>query len=252
MRRFIPAFITALLIPALAPTLARAQDLGSMYGNSVFQQSVIEMGRPTLEAGQGNVLGDQPLPSAAPTASQQQVNAFAAAYNFQRDDNISRRFRQQFSEIFAPLQPEGREILVSMVQTGQFADEFDRLLGEANHSSTNLIDIMSLYLVLSWEVVNGVGVSPYPEKQQAVRNQLLAVLADGSELVNVSDAAKHELAENMIHTGLLYASMSTFLWENGGRDAAAPFAQNVRSNVVELVGIDLQTVVLSDEGFVAR
>lgn len=174
------------------------------------------------------------------------------ALAFRPSAAVSRRVHAQLLESFAAAPPEAAAALRQALDSGELARAFDDLLRQFGYSSRNLADVMTAYLVLGWEIVNGADASKQTAGIAAVRARLLENLARDPQVRRLGDAAKQEAAETM-SLGIMFAVAANREFRAQGRDA--PLQQlrsGLRSSIRDSFGIDLQRLALTDDGFETR
>jgi hypothetical protein len=185
----------------------------------------------------------RPAPAQAPVEA---VNALA----FERDAAITAREREAFIAHLAK-QPNGAGPLEQAIRSGKLMDEFDRLLQRYGYSPRNLGDVLGAYLVICWEIVSESDSNDEPAGQRAVRRQLAGPLAAVLAIARMSDAQKQGQAERTAYLTMVAASAYQELKRGGDSARLADLQRNVRASLLQS-GIDLERLVLTEDGLVAR
>lgn len=170
--------------------------------------------------------------------------------DFERDAAVSARESQAFAAHLAT-QPDGGEPVVQAVRSGRLMDEFDRLLQRYGYSPRNLGDVLGAYLVICWEIVSESDSNDEPAGQRAVRRQLAGPLASVPAIARMSDAQKQGQAERTAYLTMVAASAYQELKRGGDPVRLADLQRNVRASLLQS-GIDLERLVLTEDGLVAR
>jgi hypothetical protein len=186
-----------------------------------------------------------------PAPAPAQVPADAVrTLDFERDAAVSAREREAFAAHLAT-QPDGGGPVVQAVRSGKLMDEFDRLLQRYGYSPRNLGDVLGAYLVICWEIVSESDSNDEPAGQRAVRRQLAGPLASVPAIARMSDAQKQGQAERTAYLTMVAASAYQELKHGGDPARLADLQRNVRASLLQS-GIDLERLVLTEDGLVAR
>lgn len=137
------------------------------------------------------------------------------------------------------------------LDSGRLQDTFARLLGTAGLSATNLADVLTGYLVISWEVVNGKDSRQHPAGYAAVRDRLQQSLANDARVARMSDADKQQFAETLAVLSILAAATRDGL-KQAGQGQELPALQEGVRRAGQNFGIDLRQLAFTDDGFVPR
>ena len=185
----------------------------------------------------------RPAPTQAPTAA---VDVLA----FERDATITAREREAFIAHLAQ-QPGGAAPLEPAIRSGKLMQEFDRLLQRYGYSPRNLGDVLAAYLVICWEIVSESDSNDEPAGQRAVRRQLAGPLAAVPAIARMSNAEKQGQAERTAYLTMVAASAYQELKRGSDPARLADLQRNVRGSLLRS-GIDLERLVLTEDGLVAR
>lgn len=185
----------------------------------------------------------RPAPAQAPVEAMRTLD-------FERDPAVTAREREAFAAHLAA-QPNGGEPVVQAVRSGKLMDEFDRLLQRYGYSPRNLGDVLGAYLVICWEIVSESDSNDEPAGQRAVRRQLAGPLASVPAIARMSDAQKQGQAERTAYLTMVAASAYQELKHGGDPGRLADLQRNVRASLLQS-GIDLERLVLTEDGLVAR
>jgi hypothetical protein len=245
----------------MSPMAAVAQDLSSMYSTSVFQQSVIQMGSPTLEPGQRSIVGSpdntqgwsSSTSAAFKTPASGDTNTTnAAKLQFRRNARTSKRVQQQMVDALSSSNPAIRPGLEDMFSSGYLMRGFENVLDQRGYSTTNLADVAAVYFVFAWELVNNRNSGQKPIGQQAVRYQLQQALIADPMVTAMPNAQKQELADRLAYSIMLYALVHQSLKSQNNPDQIKALGNSLRKSVLDDVGIDLRQLELTDAGLIMR
>lgn len=137
------------------------------------------------------------------------------------------------------------------LDAGTLQAEFARLLGTAGFSATNLADVLTGYLVISWEVVNGEDSRSHAPGYTVVRDRLGASLAASPAVARMTDADKQRAAETMAVLAMLAAVSRDGLSRSGDAGRLQQLQEGVREAALRF-GVDLSRLAFTDGGFVPR
>lgn len=232
-----------LLFGLVSTTSVIAQDmigLSSIYSSSVFQQGVIGMGKPTLEAGQKIRTG---------SASQAELDAL----EFDASSRVERATRQKLldSLLSSSSDPKVQASLRQSIESNAIWDSFDDVLGNFGYSSDNLADVTTAYYVMTWEVVNDEDATLHPSGIRAAHQTIEAAMAARPELQSLSDAEKQEACEIMAYMATVAGAAKNELRDSGDTLRLAQLQDTVRQSVLKQ-GVDLRKLQLTDQGFVDK
>lgn len=239
----LPQRVSLIVLSLGFAAAASAQDmigLSNIYSSSVFQQGVIAMGKPTLEAGQKR-------------AYSADTKVSLDALEFSTSGKVESATRRKIFESLSQTtsDPAMLEELRKSVDSDAVWNQFDRLLRSFGYSSDNLADVMTAYYVINWEVVNGEDATRHPDGIRAINRALTSTLAASPELQAMSDAEKQEAAEIMAYMATIAGAAKNELRDRGDGAGLADLQSAIRQTVLKQ-GIDLARLQLTDQGFVSR
>lgn len=107
------------------------------------------------------------------------------------------------------------------------------------------------YLVISWEVVNGEDSRPHAAGYSVVRDRLQASLAADSRIARMNDADKQQFSETLAVLAILAAATRDGLKQNGQANQLPVLQDGVRRTGQKL-GVDFQALAFSDNGFTPK
>ncbi|MDT0498921.1 hypothetical protein RM530_16370 [Algiphilus sp. W345] len=227
-----------LLVGLVSVTPAFAQDLASIYSSSVFQQGVIGMGKPTLEAGQK---------AYASSASRSDLDAL----EFDTSSSVERATRQKLLDALLPSSgdPRVQASLRKSIESDAVWESFDNVLGHFGYSSDNLADVTTAYYVMTWEVVNNEDAARYPSGIRAAHQAIESAMATNPEVQSLSDAEKQEACEIMAYMATVAGAAKNELRDSGDTTRLAQLQASIHQSVLRQ-GVDLRRLRLTDNGFV--
>lgn len=147
--------------------------------------------------------------------------------------------------------PRSDELLRPVIASGRLLSEYDKLMDHLGLSKSDIADVMTAYLLVSMEAVNGQ--TPGASERKAVRRAIAGKLAASPQLRALPAEDRQELAEryaySTLSTGLTFQVLSR---AGRSRDLEA-FRTRVRGNVSRATGIDPGRVAATGAGLaVAR
>ena len=200
-----------------------------------------------------NVMGDVILKQGRQSAHRGSAPAQASAANlaalqFQSSPAVSQSVLDRIARQFGGRQPDSYR--QALVREGMLA-KFDALLTQYGYSSHDVADAFTAYLVLSWEVVNGGGsIGPNRAGIDAVRRNMRQALARNPRFVAMPDAQKQEMAETFGYLAMIAASTRNEFQRKGDQMSLARLQEGV-NHTAQKMGVDLRTIKLTSQGFVA-
>lgn len=238
-----------LLVGLVSVTPAFAQDLSSIYSSSVFQQGVIGMGKPTLEAGQKAYTSSASQNAKNNSSARISLNAMTKVLQYKSSSTISQSVRTDLRThlIRTNSSPGFQAEITKALSTDAIWQEFDRLLTSYGYSSRNLADVMAAYYVCGWEIVHKQEIQP--QQFRAIRNQLAVTMANSPDIRRLSDAEKQRTAEAMGIMTAIAGAGSQELLKQRNQQGFAELQQAVYQSFSKQ-GIDLKQLKLTDDGFV--
>lgn len=200
-----------------------------------------------------NVMGDVILQQGrqAPGGARYQRAASAAdlaALQFQPSSQVSQAVLDRIAKQFGGRQPDTYR--QALVRDGVL-DKFDALLRQYGYNSHNVADAFTAYLVLSWEVVNNQGDAAQNRQGiDAVRRNMQRALAGNPRFAAMPDAQKQEMAETFGYLAMIATSTRHQLERKGDQMGLARLQDGV-NNTAQKMGVNLRTVTMTPQGFVA-
>lgn len=121
-------------------------------------------------------------------------------------------------------------------------EQFDDMLRRYGASPTNLADVSTAYFVLGWESYASQTISP--GKIQVVKNRITQIMPN-TAIATLPDDQKQVLAEKMSYAAMFNVFKAQNAHKVNDPKATAAAKQQIRQQVLETIGIDLQTVNLN-------
>lgn len=174
----------------------------------------------------------------------------ASKLNFIRSEELSQSIQKNFISTIAKEQSSSKTKLEKVFEGNKLRSEFDRLLESYNYSAQNLADVMTAYLVISWQVVN---MRDYNDKKgfDAVRRMLHKNLLSSDYLQTATDLDKQTVSETIGYQAMLTMKIYQTLAAGNKKDELEQFKNTVHSNLKES-GLDLKNVELTSKGFLTK
>lgn len=172
----------------------------------------------------------------------------------QLDFTPSRTTTQEVNEkIIAALAPhvpvEKRPQLRQLVDSGELPLAFAKLLSKFGYSPDNLADVMTAYIILSWETIHNGDATQYPRGIEAVHQRVRHAMAMNPNTGKFSNAEKQGFAQDLTYMVMLNVVDRKRLRKNGDTAKLRQLEQSV-SDQTKGYGLDLDVLQLTDKGFV--
>ncbi|HZY62002.1 MAG TPA: DUF6683 family protein, partial [Edaphobacter sp.] len=176
------------------------------------------------------------------------TGAATQSLSFQGTQAVTRAVNQKLVDAISEQQPSVRPRAEKLFRSGVLTRTFDDLLAKYGYSPNNLADVMTAYLVLSWETVHNGDATRYPQGIEAVHEQMRDALAANPQVARFDDAQKQEMAETLADLAMMSTIARKQLLKSGDTARLQQLEENVRKNVL-VFGVDLGTVSLTNRGF---
>lgn len=167
---------------------------------------------------------------------------------FERSEELSKEIQKDFIASMIRIQPELKGSLVKSFENNKLRNQFDRLLAGYNYSATDMADVVTAYLVISWQIVHN---KNFDDKNgfNAVRTWVRDILLKSEQLAVMDNATKQLYAEAYgYQTMLCFNSYKTLIAKSDQKGL-----DHLRNNLYKSVKdsfIDLKSVKLTHTGFV--
>jgi len=247
MRFLFLALIAALLAAPAQAAVQTAQTssdnrgagslgLTAIYRADIFQQSLAAVGKPTLVG----------LPPAVP-------QGILDSLSFTPSPEVERATRQKLlASVLAVTEGDQLEEQVRLtVRSDHLWLQFTEVLNRAEPSIHHMADIAAATYLISWQVVNSNDVGAGAAAIRAVRDSIAAGMAAQGQVARMSNAEKQQAASVMAYMTTVAANSANELRRTGNGDALARLREHLHA-VFLPVGVDLDRLQLTDQGFVER
>ena len=249
------AIVAALMLPQASFAQAYQADVAIDYVNSgMMTQSISSVTRqmateelfstPRPKSG-SKFLGLGASSTLSPEV-QRQVGQIAT---YSPSSSVSRQLRGELADHLAKRNPSQAADMRNALADDTIWREFSRLIGSFGYSNTNLVDVMTAYYVINWEVVNGQDASNNSSGIKAVHDQLAAAMAGNPQIARLSNTDKQRAAEAMGYMAGVAGGAKNELVRNGDRNGLSQLRNAVHQAVLQQ-GIDLKRLKLTSQGFV--
>lgn len=247
MRFLLLALIAALLAAPAQAAIYTAQTqsdnrgagslgLTAIYRADIFQQSLTAIGKPTLVG----------MPPAVP-------QGILDSLSFAPSPEVERATRQKLlASVLAVTEGEQLEEQVRLtVRSDDLWFQFTEVLNQAELSINNMADITAATYLISWQVVNSNDVGAGAAAIRAVRDSIASGMAAQGQVARMSNAEKQQAASVMAYMTTVAANSANELRRSGNDDALARLREHLHAAFLS-VGVDLDRLRLTDQGFVER
>lgn len=247
MRFLFLALIAALLAAPAQAAVQTAQTssdnrgagslgLTAIYRADIFQQSLAAIGKPTLVG----------MPPAVP-------QGILDSLSFASTPEVERATRQKLlASVLAVTEGEQLEEQVRLtIRSDDLWLQFTEVLNQAELSINNMADIAAATYLLSWQVVNSNDIGAGAAAIRAVRDSIASGMAAQGQVARMSDAEKQQAASVMAYMTTVAANSANELRRTGNQDALARLREHLHAAFLS-VGVDLDRLRLTDQGFVER
>lgn len=182
----------------------------------------------------------------SPSAAALRSLAFTPSPAVTQDTN-----RQIAAALAAHVPAADRARLAKLVNSGELPHAFDNLLRQFNYSPDDLADVMTGYIILSWETIHDSDATRYPRGIEAVRQRVRHAMATNPHTASFSNAQKQSLSEVLAYMSMLNVIGRKRLQASGNTSGLRQLEQNVRAQT-DAYGLDLGALQLTDDGFVLQ
>ena len=142
------------------------------------------------------------------------------------------------------------ELLRPVIASGRLMTEYGKLMRHLGLSENDIADVMTAYLLVSMEAVNGE--TPGARERSAVRRAIADKLAASPGLRKLAPRDRQVLAERYAYSTLSTGLTFQVLSREKRTSELAEFRTRVRRNVSQSTGIDLTRVSMTETGLAAR
>ncbi|WP_347304135.1 DUF6683 family protein [Croceibacterium sp. TMG7-5b_MA50] len=190
-------------------------------------------------------------PALAPQPVSAQAAASPATITFTRDPTRFEAKKEQIAATFQQASPEAG------AQVRQFlAQDLLALIAQPMAAmgldTQNVIDMVATYWIAAHDAVNGVvGQQTDPALARAARDQIAATMAGDTQLTQMSEAERQDLADTMLLQALLIEGRMQSA-AGSGPAMVRQMSDQIYQEASALTGTDLRAVNLTTAGFVPK
>lgn len=254
VRRSALLALAAVIVMALPQSPASGQDFSGMIessfanmssfaGTTAVNSAIAESARYAAGQRTRDIRSrTQPSQPAARTANLSFSSS--AAVTTQTNARLLAAMRENSPEVDI-------NALKQALDTGQLRGSFTQLLRSAGFSPNNLADVLTGYLVISWEVVNCEDSRQHAPGYIVVRDRLRQSLGADPRIARMSDGDKQQFAETIEVLAILAAITRDGLKQNGQTQKLPALQEGIRS-AGQNFGVDFRHLAFSNAGFVSR
>lgn len=164
---------------------------------------------------------------------------------------VTRDTNQRIVRALAPhVHAANRTKLQQLVDSGELLQSFDALLSKFNYRPNNLADVMTAYIILSWETIHDADATRFPHGIDAVHQRVRYAMAANPHTAAFTDAQKQGFAQVLAYMAMLNVVDRKRLQASGDSGKLHQLEQNVDAQTRN-DGLDLGALQLTDTGFVA-
>jgi hypothetical protein len=173
--------------------------------------------------------------------------ADAARFDFTRSPEVTDDVREQMVAVLTRANPANRPMTEHAFANDVVFQKFQALLAGYGFSATNLVDVMTGYNLITWEIATG-GEAADAGAIRAVRRQLLRAAAANPAVLRMSNAEKQKLAEWMAYQVVMDAVLNDAFIRQGDNAKLQDLRAKVRDAAMRL-GPDPTRLKLTETGF---
>jgi hypothetical protein len=196
----------------------------------------------------------EPIPRNGMTRlSQSTFPGSASSLIFTRSYAVSAQVRESIISSLIKREPSLQRAQLERAFGGnKVVKAFDRVLANFGYSGTHLIDVLTVYIIISWEIVNHGDVANNNERGiRATHDRLLQAALHNRKLITASDSEKQRFAEALAYQTMLTTAAVTKARRTGNEAALQQLRGQVRTAAMQ-IGPDPYTLKLTDEGLVPK
>lgn len=173
------------------------------------------------------------------------------AAGFTPNAGATRAARERLATALAAVQPAtSRATILRELNSGVVQAEFARQLRAARMTPHDMADVMTGFLVTTWEVASGKDAVPQVLGYNALRNALRAEMAADPAWKALSSAQKQDAAETMTVLAMLALATRESLALHKDQARQEQLRAGVRDAVQAVYGVDLSSVEFTQAGFI--
>jgi hypothetical protein len=171
---------------------------------------------------------------------------------FQRDPSISSQVREAIIRDLIANDPSLDHVeLEAGFKRDQILSTFDKLLATFGYSGANIVDALTAFYIVSWEIVNNADASHNIQGIRATHDKLLHAALNNPKLTSLSNDEKQKFAETLAYQVVLTGAAKNELIREGDTARLQQLRGQVRTAAMKL-GPDPYTLKLTDQGLVPK
>lgn len=157
---------------------------------------------------------------------------------------VSQSRRQANQKRFLSAIPGGAELAQS-----DLIGQVDQAIRPMGLRADNVADAYAVWWVSAWEAVNRQDAADSPTLYAAVKGQATRALVGTPQFAGINDAQKQEMAESML---IQAAMIDAYIEGTAGNPAQQAELASAVNQGAKAMGLDLTTMVLTEQGFSPR
>ena len=217
-----------------------------------FGQEVITSGdalyRTTYTLINGSIMEASIKKSKSPKNKTSKPKPSSKDLKCERSETLSKEIQKNYMASMTKIQPELKGTLDRYFENNKLRNQFDALLTGYNYSPTDMADVVTAYLVISWQIVNN---KNFEDKNgfNAVRNWVQDILLKSDQLAVMDNATKQLYAEAYSYQTMLCFNSYKELSSKRNQKGLEQLKSNLYKSVKDSF-LDLKSVKLTSKGFV--
>jgi hypothetical protein len=241
-----------LLLVACAPALAQAVFDGA--GHALPASGYLAPALMASFSGPMGMQGLDGLQDRLPTGAPRGPNAGPGSGSsvFKRSPEVHQTVVHAMADDLAQGNAAQRERLVQSLSQDDAIGRFDGLVRTFGLNGSDLADVYTIYLVMSWELINNGDARENTAGIRALNTQVHRAFAQNPRLQTLADAQKQHIAETMVYLAMIAVASRSTLQHSGNAAGLAELRERVRSTALKLTQVDLKGVRFDSTGFGAR
>lgn len=170
---------------------------------------------------------------------------------FSSSPATTRELNELMAEDWATKTGTDRGQVQQLFNSGELQNAFASRLRAAGFSTDRLDDVVTVYLIIMYEVAHDIDTAPSAAAYPLVRDRVRSGLLLDPEVLAMTDTEKQGLSEALVLLSMLtWRSREDFI-KAGDTRSLKILQRNVHDTVIQF-GLDITSIELTPEGFVAR
>lgn len=236
-----------------------ALTLTSVLAGPGTAQAQMQFYDPTFWIGQqattglittGNATLQNVIDTSSIGTSSNEAGQTATTLTFRSDPAVTRKVQAQLLAGVRQTNPEDAAQLEQVLASGQVRPWYEAAVRSLGLRPDDALDSLTVYLMVTWAVVNNTDLTPTPGMVRALRTQVGRAYAATAGLLDTG-AKRQEFGETLIYQAALMDSLHTSLLGMPARER-----QRVADQVYQVsrrtLDLDLRALVLTEQGFRRR